>query len=404
VLPLNRKNKKRRNKVKKTVSLILALVLICTTLFSLTSCGTSQEDIDKAIAEAITPLNAEIEELKNQIKDLQDKINNSSNNDSNEEDVELHDHTTGTIISKNAIAHSYGCAKCSLNISSEEHEFVNDECTICGYMKYIYFGEYPQTIKAEGVTITGNMDSRGYYLGSDGCYYAMIIATPFVNFAFSNGTTIVENTVYYFKVEPIRWRVLSEENGEIFILCDSIIANMAYQSKYYTSGDYVYTDANGAPEGTYANNYEYSEVRNWLNSVFYENAFSYAEREKILTTIVDNSGGIIDGIESNPYACRDTEDKLFLLSFDEATNTDYGFSSTYYEDNARRYLVSDYSLATGAVKYNMETYGMWWLRTPYYWDSYGAHGNDGDGRIAISGHLEVYLTPMGVVPALKFTR
>ena len=37
---------------------------------------------------------------------------------------------------------------------------------------YIYFGEYPQTIKASDVVITSTQDERGYYLGSDGAAFA----------------------------------------------------------------------------------------------------------------------------------------------------------------------------------------------------------------------------------------
>lgn len=40
------------------------------------------------------------------------------------------------------------------------------------------FGEYPQALKENDVEITTTVDSRGYYLGSDGAYYAKVTATP----------------------------------------------------------------------------------------------------------------------------------------------------------------------------------------------------------------------------------
>lgn len=43
---------------------------------------------------------------------------------------------------------------------------------------YIYFGEYPQTIKEDNVVISTEQDSRGYFLGSDGAYYAKVVASP----------------------------------------------------------------------------------------------------------------------------------------------------------------------------------------------------------------------------------
>jgi uncharacterized repeat protein (TIGR02543 family) len=69
---------------------------------------------------------------------------------------------------------------------------------------YIYLGEYPQTLKSDDVTITKTIDERGYYLGSDGFYYA-------------------KYSTYYFKVEPIRWRILTEQDGKAFLFCDIII-------------------------------------------------------------------------------------------------------------------------------------------------------------------------------------
>ena len=70
---------------------------------------------------------------------------------------------------------------------------------------YVYFGEYPQTLKADDVIITSDIDSRGYYLGSDGCYYAKVVATPYEWYntkecTFSTGTAVKKGSVYYFKV------------------------------------------------------------------------------------------------------------------------------------------------------------------------------------------------------------
>ena len=90
--------------------------------------------------------------------------------------------------------------------------------------EFIYFGEYPQTIKADNVTITETQDDRGHYLGSDGFYYAKVKATPCASYyTFSTGEAIDGGKDYYFKVEPIRWRILNEENGEALLLCDNII-------------------------------------------------------------------------------------------------------------------------------------------------------------------------------------
>ena len=94
---------------------------------------------------------------------------------------------------------------------------------------------------------------------------------------------------------------------------------------------------------TAANNYKYSKIRAWLNATFYETAFSELQREIILTTTVDNSV-YSTGYDTNPYVCEDTEDKIFLLSYREVTNSEYGFSSS----SDREMQTSDYSRATRA--------------------------------------------------------
>ena len=266
---------------------------------------------------------------------------------------------------------------------------------------YIYFGEYPQTIKADDVTITETQDSRGYYLGSDGCYYAKVVADPDESsYTFSTGANITDGTTYYFKVEPIRWRILSEDGETAFILCDSIIANMAYQSRYYSSYGEYYTTANGAPDETYANNYKYSTVRAWLNNEFYNTAFSALQQEIIITTTVDN-GVLSTGSSPNPYACENTEDKIFLPSLAEITNADYGFTTDFYHTETREMLTSDYSRATGARMSTSSSYlgnGYWWLRSPNRGLSDGARFVD--SNIGISS-TSVNNSSYGVVPALQ---
>lgn len=305
---------------------------------------------------------------------------------------------------------TYNCEVCGDSyigdyVNATGHNFVNCTCTHCGatdpnytdkaYIRcdkngthnengnYILFGEYPQTIKADDVTITSTQDSRGYHLGSDGFYYAKITADPYSSgyYTFSTGVTVTRGTVYYFKVEPIRWRILSEDGETAFILCDSIIASHIFDND--------------------SSNYAESEIRQWLNEAFYETAFTEWQGEIILTTTVDNSA-YSAGYSSSPNACEDTEDKIFLLSYIEATNSAYGFSSSdSTSDTARRMQTSDYSLASG-VWMNSPSYGddgYWWLRSPndnYYFAC--------ARNIILSGYADsssaVYFRNGGIVPAM----
>ena len=262
---------------------------------------------------------------------------------------------------------------------------------------YIYFGEYPQTIKASNVSIISTTpDTDGYYLGSDGERYAKVVANPYISsgYTFSDNSSVIYGNTYYFKVEPIRWRILSESDGNVFILCDSIIANH----------DYHHTRSSTTIDGqtVYPNNYKYSDIRAWLNDEFYNTAFGDLQQALIQTTEVDNSARSTG--YSNPYACENTFDKVFLPSSREVTNSAYGFESGTTDDTARQMLTSDFSRATGAAMSTDWSYygnGLWWLRSPDLYDSYSACIVYDFGR-AVSGTV-VYFDNGGVVPALNLT-
>lgn len=247
--------------------------------------------------------------------------------------------------------------------------------------EYILFGEYPQTIKSSDVTVGDVADEDGYYLGSDGERYAKVVAHPNnSDYTFSDGSAVTSGNTYYFKVEPIRWRILSESDGSAFILADGILANKAYDAS--------------------SNNYKNSDIRAWLNGEFLNTAFGEIAQSLIETTEVDNSV-YSTGYSSNENACENTFDKVFLLSYREVVNSNYGFESSY--DTARRMTVSDYARSTGAYMNTLISSfgcGVWWLRSPssdyssyartVSYNSYAA----GSGNPVNDGEL-------GVVPALN---
>ena len=264
---------------------------------------------------------------------------------------------------------------------------------------YVYFGEYPQTLKADDVIITSDIDSRGYYLGSDGCYYAKVVATPYEWYntkecTFSTGTAVKKGSVYYFKVEPIRWRILCKTDGKALVMCDSIIANKAFdtRTKQPGEGDKI------------LNNYGESEIRFWLNNQFYNIAFTDTQKESIITTVVDNSLES-SGVSNSTYSFNDTEDKLFLLSYSDLYNKDYGFDGHLCVE--RQLEPSDYAKATGTEVFNKDQElngygcGYWLLRSP--WDG-------GSGQNVYIVHAQSYLSlglvqdsQFGVVPAMWIT-
>ena len=110
-----------------------------------------------------------------------------------------------------------------------------------------------------------------------------------------------------------------------------------------------------------------------------------------------DNGASGTGNSSNSYACENTEDYIFLLSYAEATNKAYGLSGDYY----RQMLASDLARATGvhmSVGGGEHGNGTWWLRSPTGSASYYVRYVYGDGYIASSGFAsDVH----GVVPALR---
>ena len=238
---------------------------------------------------------------------------------------------------------------------------------------YVYYGEYPQTLKQDSVTIISNTpDSNGYYLGSDNERYAKVNAKPYSSaYYFNNNQQIVKGTTYYFKVEPIKWRILQVNGTEYKLVTELIIDNQ----KFHSSTDTRTIDG----KTIYANNYEYSDIRKWLNEDFYTKAFTKELQSIINTTLVDNSLAST-GYSSNKNICNDTYDKVYLLSYKDVTNEEYGFTN----DVSRQKQVTDYAKAMGCAMDTENKYynnGDYWLRSPSSKDNLKARIVGSDGRI-----------------------
>jgi len=273
--------------------------------------------------------------------------------------------------------------------------------------EYLYFGEFPQTIKAKKVTIDGySKDERGYFKGSDGCYYTEnVYAKPYkTDYTYSDKTTIVANRSYNFKVEPIRWRIIKQEGGKATLLCDTILTAMAYNVTQRDDG------VKYLPKSHYAT----SEIRTYLNNFFYKAAFTTAQQGIIQTVTVDNSAEST-GNPNNTYACENTQDKVYLLSYAEVTGSEYAFNYSYSVDAVMPLLQkkpSDYALACGAGKYvyptknpgplddvRWEGCGSWWLRSPHSRYSDRVFTIGGSGSVGTGSYTKD--TYLGVVPMLQ---
>lgn len=296
---------------------------------------------------------------------------------------------------------------------------------------YIYFGEYPQTIKAENVTVSEKPDKNGYYKGSDGHKYSKIKAVTSSSVEntgpMSDGSSIVAGEYYYFKVEPIKWRILKTDNDTAILITDVAIDVVDWQKNYNeVDGDWYCNDSD-VPENTCANNYKYSAMRKFLNNDFY-NTFTKLEKTIIKKSVVDNSAATTISPEQNDYVCENTNDYVYIPSFMDLYNEDYGFSSQLgtnpqtgfpYQDEKRAFRVTDYAKAKGCITLTQELIDLYveavpemqalkqdwlvesaavWTRSPY-----------GDDSICVSGlhigfaydNVEVDYNGFSITPMIK---
>ena len=190
---------------------------------------------------------------------------------------------------------------------------------------------------------------------------------------------------YWFKWEPIEWRVLEKNDGEALLMSNKIIDCKQY---YHVHKGTRTIDG----KTVYPNNYNESDIRKWINVVFYEEAFNSTNKTVIKSTLVDNSASTTR-YSDNPYACENTNDKVFLLSYKEATNTSYGLTP-----DSRQLKPTDYAKSQGASVHNNGN-GWWWLRSPDH--EKASEALSVHEYISSEMGIEVDFKTGGIVPALR---
>ncbi len=280
--------------------------------------------------------------------------------------------------------------------------------------KQVTYGLYPQTVVDDSNLLTAlntlddtyiNSDNGWYFYNNE--YYAKLTATPYLSsYKFNNGDTIVKGTTYWFLCEPITWDILSNTDGQYYLLSDVLLDVHCY----YTSTSSRFINSKIVD----ANNYQYSDIRAWLNGYdgssysvsdytnkgFLDTAFAL-NYSYIQTTTVDNSVSTTDSSD-NKYACENTNDKIFLPSYQDYLNSSYGFSTTSDNSSNTRYCqTTDYARARGAAhstSKNCLYNGYYWTRSPASYHSYDTWYVDLVGLL-INGY--VYCATDSVRPSLS---
>lgn len=283
---------------------------------------------------------------------------------------------------------------------------------------YVLFGDYPQTVMQSGVSIDESkiylFNDMPCYLGSDGSYYVKYKPTPTYSGGtknvYKNGVTINSSSDSYFKIEPLKWRVLDKKyvdksgsNKGVLLFAEDILINSRFASDSY---DYDKSDIKGFLNNRVLNKREMIENHEdpvaepvyEIHKDFYKSKgfAQWAFSENILNNI----------IQDVQVTNSSEKDKVFILSIKELSKN-YGFPGedlTYQgiKVPARQRTPSDYARAKGAfISNDSDETDWWWTRDkgkPGEYDSETIKAVGFDGNL--NSNISNYERDGGIVPAI----
>ena len=136
-----------------------------------------------------------------------------------------------------------------------------------------------------------------------------------------NDDGVGDYTGDYYK-EAIKWRVLEKKDGELFLLADQSLDSVQYNGQW---------DKKNPETGELDLSWANSDLREWLNDDFYNEAFNSDEKADIsLTTVTADKPRHKPDMDEGP----DTQDYVYILSMEEALNTKYGFVDNYIDSDS----------------------------------------------------------------------
>lgn len=245
-------------------------------------------------------------------------------------------------------------------------------------------------------------DPKTGFYSLENTFYAKVTAAPYQNDAksyhsqFSDGTDVKKGEDFFFIVEPITWRVVSgdpnDPKSEVFLLAESVLTSGAYHTAQSVRS------YNG--KAVYANNWQYSNIRAYLNGAFMDMAFMPGEAAFVLTTSVDF--GTATSHHTRYANGKPCDDKIFLLSYADTANRAFGWNHwTINEDPLKVGKATDYAKAMGVYASlnggKEHDAAHWWLRSP------GDKENRASVVTALGtvGTYDIDCTAIGIRPALK---
>lgn len=164
--------------------------------------------------------------------------------------------------------------------------------------------------------------------------------------------------------EKIEWLVLDEDKETLFVVSKKAVVSRSF-------------DLSG-------NGWETSDIRKWLNSEFYYEAFKPDERHYIQRTDVETED--VYGLR-----CGWSQDELFLLSFEEVEK--------YFPDPLSRIQEKNH-WAQYTLEDDRKDTNAWWLRDKGAYDSAGLMVLE-DGKYESLGGAQ---NIAGIRPAMRILK
>ncbi len=228
--------------------------------------------------------------------------------------------------------------------------------------------KYVRPVLHVDLSLISYEDTESVNAGIDNCVYDCIYFGKYWQKDTNNDGIVDKND----DRTSVKWRVLSADGNDAFIMADKNLDYREYNNIYRNV------------------TWQTCDIRNWLNNEFYNEAFDEAEKEAIRTTYVNNSVNP-DTVLKNE---ENTTDRIYLLSVDEAINPEYGFPEYMYAStHIRRVHDTDYVNGLRA-KYNFSNKEYWLLRN-------GIDDNEviinSDGNIIKGGSVD---EKIGIRPVL----
>ncbi|MBQ3601435.1 MAG: fibronectin type III domain-containing protein [Lachnospiraceae bacterium] len=224
----------------------------------------------------------------------------------------------------------------------------------------VYFGGYWQS-KCEVANMPTVKDTDQAFVGEDGKKY------------------LLKKDGICYSYEPIKWRILEVNGTDAFLVADKNLDQACYSSISYE-------------ETLNSVEWQNSHLRAWLNDAsddksFLNVAFSKEEQEAIITTTVNNQS-------VNPWSeipsGEDTQDKVYVLSIEEARNEAYGFMEDPEDNEGRCASNTDFITESGGSISSESGYSnSYWLRSGGLKKGYPSFvGTWGGGNIVSNPQIE----------------